>query len=200
MTPPGTARRPFTSLTLLLGLLALAWPLAALVLLSRAGAWPLLVMLVALVWWRLPGGHKRWALVPALLALGVSLSGQAVLGVRAWPVLVNAGLLAVFAWSLRAPPSLVERLARRQDPDLPPQGVRYTRRVTQLWCGFFLVNGSLALWTALFAGLPTWTLYNGGIAYGLGAALFAGEWCVRQRVRRRQRSGPSLVINEAHHD
>lgn len=185
-TPVATAPPPTpTPATLLGAALMLAWPLLVLVLLPWMGAWPVLALAVALACWRLPAGRRRWGLALAPAALAIALAGQAELGVRAWPVLVNAGLLAAFAWSLHRPPSLIERLARRREPDLPDSGVRYTRRVTQVWCGFFLINGAIALWTALYADLATWTLYNGGIAYMLCGALFAVEWCIRQGVKRR---------------
>nr|WP_299242072.1 hypothetical protein [uncultured Halomonas sp.] len=170
--------------SLLFGLMMLAWPLLVFFLLPRDGGLLLLALAVALISWRLPQGYKRWGLLLTVGVVILALAGQVDIGVRAWPVLINAALFILFVWSLRHPPSLIERLARRQEPDLPPSGVRYTRNVTALWCGFFLVNGSIALWTALYADLSTWTLYNGGIAYGLSGALFAGEWCVRQRVRK----------------
>ena len=62
--------------------------------------------------------------------------------------------------------------------------MRYTRRVTQAWCLFFLFNALTAAGLALWAPLAWWTLYTGVIAYGLMGLLFAGEWLVRQRVRR----------------
>lgn len=176
-----------SALTLLLGLLALAWPLLVHWLLPHASAWPLLAIAVALVCWRLPVGHKRWGIVLVVFAAALIWSGHAEIGVRGWPVLINAGLLGVFLWSLYHPPSVIERLARRQEPDLPPSGVRYTYRVTQVWCGFFAINGSLSLLTALYADQALWTLYNGGIAYALSALLFAVEWCIRQGVKRRAR-------------
>jgi len=37
-----------------------------------------------------------------------------------------------------------------------------------------------------WAPLSWWTLYTGLIAYGLMGLLFAGEWLVRQRVRRHE--------------
>nr|WP_298373128.1 hypothetical protein [uncultured Halomonas sp.] len=187
MTVPMNARHRAhpAPVSLLLGLMVLAWPLLVFFLLPRDGGVLLLALGVALISWRLPQGYKRWGLLLALGVMVLALADHVDIGVRAWPVLINAALFILFAWSLRHPPSLIERLARRQEPDLPPSGVRYTRRVTQLWCGFFLINGSIALWTALYADLGLWTLYNGGIAYGLSGALFAGEWCVRQRVRRK---------------
>ncbi len=97
-----------------------------------------------------------------------------------YPVVMNFALLGVFVGSLLQPPSIIERLARLQEPDLPPSGVRYTRRVTQVWCLFFLVNGSIALYTARFCSLEVWTLYNGLIAYVAMGALFAGEFMFRK--------------------
>jgi uncharacterized membrane protein len=76
-------------------------------------------------------------------------------------------------------------LARLREPDLPPHAVVYVRRVTQVWCGFFLLNGSVALATALWASERVWALYNGLIAYLLIGTLFAVEWLVRQRVKAR---------------
>jgi uncharacterized membrane protein len=67
---------------------------------------------------------------------------------------------------------------------MPPHGVIYTRKVTWAWCGFFALNGTAALVTALWASERIWALYNGLVAYVLIGLLFAGEWLVRQRVMR----------------
>jgi uncharacterized membrane protein len=56
--------------------------------------------------------------------------------------------------------------------------------VTQVWCLFFLCNGGVALYTALYSSLAFWTLYNGLIAYVLMGLVFAIEYGVRQLVRR----------------
>src|SRR4051794_2778823 len=55
-----------------------------------------------------------------------------------YPVLVNAVFLAVFAWSLFSPPTVVERIARATTRDLPAQAVPYLRRVTIAWSIFFI--------------------------------------------------------------
>jgi uncharacterized membrane protein len=102
-----------------------------------------------------------------------------------YPVVVNLVLFTAFAHSAIFPPTLVERIARLKDPDLPPAAVRYTHRVTLVWCGFFVVNGSISLYTGLVASREVWALYNGVIAYVAMAALFAGEFAVRQFVVRR---------------
>lgn len=105
--------------------------------------------------------------------------------VRYYPVLVNAALLLVFGASLKRPPTIVERIARLREPDLPPAAVAYTRRVTIAWTVFFVLNGSAALYTAAFASLETWAWYNGFVAYLLIGALFLGELIARQRARRK---------------
>jgi uncharacterized membrane protein len=64
--------------------------------------------------------------------------------------------------------------------------VAYTRRVTQVWCGFFVVNGLLALGTALWASEALWSLYTGVIAYVLMGVLFGVEYLVRLRFKRMQ--------------
>jgi uncharacterized membrane protein len=101
-----------------------------------------------------------------------------------YPVVVNAMLFALFGYSLVHPPTVIERLARLREPNLPPSGVAYTRRVTIAWLAFFVVNGSLALATAIAADVSVWSLYNGLIAYLLMGAMFAAEFAVRRRVRR----------------
>ncbi len=102
-----------------------------------------------------------------------------------YPVAMNIALLGLFASSVFHPPTVIERLARLQEPDLPPEGVRYTRNVTVLWCGFFAVNGSIAWYTVHFCTLQQWTLYNGFIAYLAMGMLFAAEFLYRQLVVKR---------------
>ncbi|EIC83210.1 hypothetical protein [Serratia sp. M24T3] len=101
-----------------------------------------------------------------------------------YPVVVNALLLLLFGYSLFVSPPIVERLARLSQPDLPPRGVKYTRRVTQVWCAFFIINGSIALFTCLFGDIAVWTLYNGGISYLLIGLLMGIEWTVRRWIQR----------------
>ncbi|NMR95446.1 hypothetical protein HKB38_29015, partial [Vibrio parahaemolyticus] len=100
-----------------------------------------------------------------------------------YPVVVNVCVLCGFGLSLKQPQSIIERLARLQEPDLPASGVAYTRKVTMVWCAFFTLNAAVALYTC-FLPVKIWTLYNGLISYLLAGGLFAGEWIVRQFVRK----------------
>lgn len=131
-----------------------------------------------------------WGVAAAAAMLAVTAWWQADgRAIKLYPVLVNAVLLAGFGWSLRFPPSAVERLARRRQPDLPAAAVRYTARVTAVWCMFFACNAALAVYTALYLSDEAWALYNGLLAYGAMGVLMAAEWWVRQRTQRSQGHG-----------
>jgi len=129
------------------------------------------------------------------MILGVALTGVAlcaasyVLHAHQWvlfyPVVVNLVMLVVFGGSLWTTMPMVERFARLREPTLSPTGIRYTRIVTRVWCGFFIGNGTMALFTVLHADIRLWTLWNGMIAYILMGTLMACEWLVRQRVMKK---------------
>jgi uncharacterized membrane protein len=94
---------------------------------------------------------------------------------------------SMFLHSWYYPPALITQIAQRfSSKALSPAAIRYTRTVTLVWCGFFLVNGAISLWTAYYASLAIWTLYNGFISYMLIGGLFVAEylvrWCVKKRV------------------
>ena len=130
---------------------------------------------------------KHWSsplLLVGILYFSFAIWSDQLLTLRFYPVIANATVLALFSWSLFSPPSLIERIARIQHPNLPPEGVIYTRRVTQVWCLFFIINGSIALVTALWCDIETWSLYNGLIAYLLMGILFAGEYIIRLRTQK----------------
>ena len=124
----------------------------------------------------------RMVLAGLLLLAGSAALANSEMLLRLYPAAVNLGMLLLFGGSLVSPPSMVERFARLSDPALPAAAVAYTRRVTLLWCTFFVANGTLALYTALYASRDDWALYNGAVAYLLMGVLFAGEWLYRRLV------------------
>ncbi len=149
-----------------------------------------LVVLLCLRLFLLVGGRLRlqaWGLVGVFSCVaGFSIIENDVVPLKFYPVLINGFMFILFAYSLRFPPSAVERLARLTHPDLPPSGVIYTQRVTQVWCFFFVFNSAVAFYTAVFASMKTWVLYNGLIAYVLMGLMFGIEWLVRQRILARK--------------
>ncbi|MFP2905794.1 hypothetical protein ACLESD_12200 [Pyxidicoccus sp. 3LFB2] len=170
----------------LLGLLSVAYPLWVYLGLGRFEPRWMALPLAGMAVVRAVATRERvWlaAAAGALLLAAASMLGNHALPLKLYPLLVNGLLLTVFATSLAFPPTVIERLARLREPELPPSGVAYTRRVTQVWCGFFVLNGGISLGTALWGTDATWALYNGLLSYGLMGLLFAGEWLVRRRVR-----------------
>lgn len=131
-----------------------------------------------------PGGRWLTAMVLGFCLL-LGLSGISALMLW-YPVLISLTMLTLFGASLRSGMPVIERLARLREPELPPAAIAYTRRVTEVWTGFFVFNLLITAALALWAPLPWWTLYTGVISYLLMGVLFAGEWLVRQRVRNRQ--------------
>lgn len=150
-----------------------------------------LVALAARYWrnaLRLVSGLSSWhwlaLALPAVLGLAVVAANSETL-LRLYPASISASMLVLFGSTLLHPPTMIERFARLSGPDLPPAAVRYTRRVTEVWCLFFVFNGAIAAYTALAASREAWALYNGVIAYVLMGALVVGERAVRRRVKPR---------------
>jgi len=166
-----------------------AYPLAVYVLVERGGLRLAGLVLLAAVALRAlsPGAVQGPALAAlgmgAAFAAGITLGGSEVLA-RLYPVAVSAALLAAFGATLLRPPSMVERIARAGGGELDAAAVRYTRTLTAVWCGFFFLNGCVALGTALLGSREAWTLYNGLVSYLLVGALLAGERIVRPTLRR----------------
>ena len=177
-------------------LLFAAYPILVYLGLTHLGVGSVALLLVAaaalrltLVRSRSGGGALTAQLMVALviaIAIGLlALVSDSPVFLRYYPVCMNAMLLCLFGASLLRPPTMIERIAKLRDPNLPESAVRYTRKVTIVWCGFFLINGTIAFYTSYAASLELWAIYNGTISYALMGLLFAGEYLVRQRVQRR---------------
>jgi uncharacterized membrane protein len=182
-----------TLLRLLNALTLLAWPFLVWFTLTQPqwrGLLGLLALLFVLRIWSLRRATGAMGRMMLLLALVGSVLCLASLLLRSqhlllwYPLVVNVCMLLLFGASLWSPMPLVERLARLREPELPARAVRYTRRVTHVWCGFFIFNGSVALVTCLLNDLRLWTLWNGCISYLLMGTLMGGEWLLRQRIRK----------------
>lgn len=137
----------------------------------------------AVLRWREVSVAALRPLLPPVLAVGtllaVTLWWNHPLGLLLLPVLINASLLLTFGRTLVSGPSYVESVARLQVPDLPDVEVNYCRTVTWAWCGFFVVNGAIALTLALAGDAERWAIYTGLVSYLLIALGFAIEFVVR---------------------
>lgn len=132
--------------------------------------------------------HLNIVLISVLSLLGFSVFFNSALALKFYPVVMSLSFLVIFAFSLYKPPSVVEIIARLHD-DLDDHGIAYTRRVTMVWCGFFVLNAGVACLTIFHENPEVWVLYNGLISYLLMGLLMAGEFAVRVVIKRRKTQG-----------
>jgi len=126
-----------------------------------------------------------------LLAVGLVcfITGSALI-LKFYPLLMNILFLAAFGITCFAPPNMIFRFAAMQDRSIKgslgeKRVESYCRKVTIAWCGFFMVNGSIAAWTIFSGSDVLWSVYNGGISYILIGIFFAGELIIRKMVQKK---------------
>ena len=180
-------------LTGFIGFLTLLYPVAVYFGIQYFGIeslepWKIAIALLVLILARMALTKKQQNWNQLLLVLGIiycllAVWSNNIITLRFYPVLISFSLLTIFTTSLFYPPPIIERLARIQHPNLPEQGIIYTRKVTQVWCVFFALNGLVATVTALWSSFAWWSLYNGFISYCLMGLLMAVEYWVRIRTQ-----------------
>jgi uncharacterized membrane protein len=141
------------------------------------------------------GREHLWAVLRVPLIILALLLAGAIFDdprfVLAMPVLISLALLGTFGASLRGGgPSMIERFARMQEPELSAAQVVHCRQATIAWCAFFLVNAGIAAALALLEMTAWWAIYTGGIAYAAMGVMFAGEFVVRRYRFREYGRGP----------
>jgi uncharacterized membrane protein len=112
-------------------------------------------------------------------------------GLRLVPPLVLLWLAFFFGRTLRSGTTpLIERICRQSIPAPSARLCSYTRRLTAIWCAYFIVAAALA---ALVARSGEHGYGRLGLAVWSGTALlFTGEWLLRKRLFPEVAS-PSLV-------
>lgn len=166
---------------------ALAYPFLVYFTMSHVSTRLLLLPVLALLALRLFGtdnlagpGLTAAVLLAALGLLALSVRWPST-AIRAYPVMMSLLAASAFGLSLWRGPSLIERVVRRTQPALPPQGVRYTWWVTLVWCAFLTINAVIAGVAAVWGTLEQWTLWNGLLFYVAAGVLMGGERLVRTR-------------------
>ena len=111
------------------------------------------------------------------------ISGQSIF-IKFYPAAMSAIFLFTFASTLFIGPNMCFRFACISDKSLADSPLakpieKYCLKVTIIWCIFFILNGSAAVYTVLCQNDKIWSIYNGGISYVLMGMLFAIEFVVR---------------------
>jgi uncharacterized membrane protein len=118
-----------------------------------------------------------------VIAVSATLDGQ--IAAKIYPFALSLGAAYAFGNSLWKPPSLIERLARIREPNMPAAGQRYCRIVTMIWTVWLVVNAAIAALLAIWASEEAWALWTGLLAYLIMGVLFGGEMLIRPRLRAR---------------
>lgn len=124
--------------------------------------------------------------INAILLLSFSVFANSALLLKLYPVVMSFSFFSVFIYSIFKAPAVITLIASARGK-ITENAVIYTRKVTMVWCCFFILNGLIALWT-VFQSDEYWTLYNGVISYILMGILFACEWIVRRNFKKNDQS------------
>ena len=99
------------------------------------------------------------------------------------PIIIQLTLMSFFGKTLLKDkgPSLVERFARLEFPDVPMPLVlvNYCRYWTIMWTSFFAFNILACVMLALFSPVEWWAIYTGVLIFLLTALLMVAEYIWR---------------------
>lgn len=178
-------------LRLILVLIVIAYPLAVYVGLEflRPGMLGLGLTVLALARiYLMPSRAAQIAKIPLFAVAAYSLLvviSDSELVLRFYPVVINLTLAGVFAFTLRNPPPMIERISVARGMVVSGPGIRYVRVLTAVWVGYFVVGAAIAAATALFASWSIWALYNGFLSYLLIGLFLGVEVIYRRRYKAR---------------
>ena len=146
----------------------------------------LIVLLAARLAFEFGKGKRDFlSYLAVCLVLVIVAARSPMVGLKAYPIVLSLAFATVFGYSLIAPPTVVERIARLRHPNLPLAANPYLRKVTIIWLAFFIVNAGISAATIASGSVKLWTLYNGFVSYIAMGTIFAGELLIRQRVHQR---------------
>jgi uncharacterized membrane protein len=95
---------------------------------------------------------------------------------------IHLALGVSFAATLRNRLSMVGEIAERVHGELPPAMVRYTHRVTLVWCGYFFSMVVLSCWVYAVRPWAEWSLLANAVTPAAITLLFVGEYLLRYRL------------------
>lgn len=103
------------------------------------------------------------------------------------PIIIQLSLMLFFGKTLLKGkgPSLVERFAQLEFPNVPPVLSRYCRHLTMLWTGFFAFNIMACILLALLAPVEWWAIYTGVLIFLFTAVIMLTEYIWRFFLFRR---------------
>lgn len=167
----------------------IAYPLLVYLGMERYGARGLALLLCVVVLVRFfslgargPGQWLGSAILVGLCGLVMFLDSPDLL--KLYPVAISLGFAGLFLASLNSEMTLIERMARAAGHQPSAAAPRYMVALTWAWAILLIINATISAWTALFAPLSWWTLYNGLLSYLLLGGFMLAELLYRRRYKR----------------
>ena len=107
------------------------------------------------------------------------------IALKFYPAAINLAIFILFFSSTFTNETVIQKIARMMEgKELPDIVKNYTRNLTYVWCVFLLFN-FLVSFATIFMSSKVWTIYNGCISYLLTGLLFAVEYVIRIRFKRK---------------
>ena len=176
---------------LLLAVILLAYPLVVYYGLLNFEFWQVALMVISIALIRLLLIKQRSTqllkigFIGALILLCFGLLALILdhpVWLKIYPIAISVVLLYAFASSLLTEKSMIQRFAEIREKNITAGKKIYMKKLTLVWCGFFICNAIISAFT-LFLGTPEqWVLYNGLISYLLMGVLAVGELAYRHAV------------------
>jgi uncharacterized membrane protein len=148
--------------------------------------WLALVWLIAISLWGALGARRAWAwallFAGAIALYALVVTGGGLYALYVPPAVIPAALFSVFALSLRTGeiPWINRVATTMRGAPLPPALVVYTRQVTLLWCGVFVVMFTSAVVLAIWATPALWSIMTNVVHYVILGAVFVLEFAYRR--------------------
>jgi len=128
--------------------------------------------------------HLNFIFITIIILLSYSALTNSAMALKFYPVVMSCCFLFIFGYSLYKPPTIIQLIASLREK-LDEKAVIYTRKVTKVWCVFFILNATIATWTIYQDNAQIWVLYNGFLSYIAMGLLMGGEWLIRQKVKNK---------------
>ena len=107
------------------------------------------------------------------------------IALKFYPAAINLAIFILFFSSTFTDETIIQKFAKiMEGKELPDIVKCYTRKLTYVWCVFLLFNFLISSAT-IFMSSKVWTIYNRCISYLFTNFLFAVEYVIRIRFKRK---------------
>ena len=108
------------------------------------------------------------------------------IALKCYPAFINLLVFFIFFSSTFTDETIIQKFAKMMEgnKELPDIVKDYTRKLTYVWCVFLMFN-FLVSFATIFMSAKVWTIYNGFVSYMLTGLLFAVEYIIRIRFKRK---------------